>query len=283
MAGPLSWSNLFGRRMTRRLMRWILPDLMWNQEIYGQTVRRHIDNKTHWLDLGCGRRILGNDLEKLEDEMVATAASVVGCDMDAEGLRRHRNIQKRVLASIDELPFPGAAFNLITCNMVVEHLSNPARSFAEIVRVLSPGGTLIVHTPNLLNYMIFANHTMGRIVPWKLRLRLIESAERRSGKDVFPTYYRANTFSSISRIGAKLGLQVRSRRMLTPPQPFFGFFAPLAFFQILLMRLMMSRYFRAFGATMLIVFQSQPSANNDNSYAAPGFEHDVSVETTKGK
>ncbi len=62
------WSNVFGKRMTQRLLKLLLPDLIWNQEIYGSVVRRYVNQKTKWLDVGCGWRMLGEDLEPMEDD-----------------------------------------------------------------------------------------------------------------------------------------------------------------------------------------------------------------------
>ncbi len=249
------WTNVLGRRMTRRMMKLILPDLVWNQEIYGTLVRRHVNKDMKWLDVGCGWRILGKDLEPIEDDLVANAGVVVGCDLVLENLTKHRIIQNLVLASADNLPFPDAAFDLITLNMVVEHLDNPAKTFCEMARVLSPGGQLIIHTPNLLNYAVFLNHTIARILPRKFVLRLIKLAERRREEDVFPAFYRANTVRRLSQICSRFGLKEQSCRILTSPQPFFIFFCPLALPQILLMRLTMSKYFRKFGATILMVLK----------------------------
>jgi len=39
------WSHLLGKRMTRRLMKLVLPDLVWNQEIYGKLLQGHISTK----------------------------------------------------------------------------------------------------------------------------------------------------------------------------------------------------------------------------------------------
>jgi ubiquinone/menaquinone biosynthesis C-methylase UbiE len=252
------WSNVLGRRMTARLMKLILPDLIWNQEIYGKIVRRYINPNTRWLDVGCGWRILGRDLEPLEDEMVANAALVVGCDLSLESLTKHRNIRKLVLASADNFPFEDASFDLITCNMVVEHLDDPAKCFAEMARLLSPGGELIVHTPNLRNYAVFLNHTIARKLPRKFVLRLIKLSENRGEEDVFITYYRANTVRRLAEICGRVGFKEEYSRVLTSPQPFLRFFWPLALIQILLMRLTMSRYFRKFGSTIVMVLRYQP-------------------------
>jgi ubiquinone/menaquinone biosynthesis C-methylase UbiE len=254
------WDITLGRRMTYRLMKWIVPDLIWNQQIYGTVVQRFTTRSTTWLDLGCGWRLLGKDLEPIEDRLVGSVRSVVGCDPDFHSVRKHRNIRKRVVGSAETLPFRDGSFDLLTCNMVVEHLGDPEKSFSEMVRVLRPGGQIVIHTPNLLNYAVFLNHTVARMIPRKRVLALIRFADKREEDDIFVTFYRANTVRRLLQICQALGLKEESRRILTPPRPFFNFFAPLAFIQILLMRLTMSRYFQKFGATIVMVLKYEPEA-----------------------
>lgn len=184
------WNNICGKRMTQRLLRWLVPGLVWNQKIYGETLRGCMNGKTRWLDIGCGWRLLGEDLEPLEDEIVTSARLAVGCDVEMNSLAKHRSISNVLMASADGLPFPDGSFDLVSCNMVAEHFSDPARCLAEMARVLVPGGRLIVHTPNLWNYAIFLNHTVGRVLPRKLILAAIRQSESRDQSDVFVTYYR---------------------------------------------------------------------------------------------
>ena len=251
------WNATLGRGMTRRLMKWILPDLIWNQQIYGTVLQKYINRETRWLDLGCGWRLLGKDLEPIEDGLVKTANSVVGCDMDFNSVSKHRNIRKLVLGSGDDLPFQNGSFDLVTCNMVVEHFRDPKKAFSEMARVLSPGGYLIVHTPNLLNYAVLLNHTVMRWLPRKSVLALIQFADTRKEDDIFITFYRANTARKLARVCGEFGLKEETHRLLTPPRPFLGFFAPLALIQIVLMRMTMSKYFRRFGATILMVLKAE--------------------------
>jgi 2-polyprenyl-3-methyl-5-hydroxy-6-metoxy-1,4-benzoquinol methylase len=46
------------------------------------------------------------------------------------------------------LPFPDSEFDLIWCSEVIEHLKDPAFTFAEFKRVLKPSGSLVMTTPN---------------------------------------------------------------------------------------------------------------------------------------
>ena len=46
------------------------------------------------------------------------------------------------------LPFNTNSFDLVWCSEVIEHLRNPAMSVQEMLRVLKPGGMLVVTAPN---------------------------------------------------------------------------------------------------------------------------------------
>jgi SAM-dependent methyltransferase len=52
------------------------------------------------------------------------------------------------LLSVDltRIPFPAASFDLVTCVSVLEHIPDYRRALAEMVRVLTPGGRLLLTT-----------------------------------------------------------------------------------------------------------------------------------------
>ncbi len=45
------------------------------------------------------------------------------------------------------LPFPEASFDLVICSEVMEHIPDDSRAADEVMRVLKPGGTLVVSVP----------------------------------------------------------------------------------------------------------------------------------------
>jgi SAM-dependent methyltransferase len=123
-------------------------------EAYASLISEHLSPDTVWLDAGCGSRLLENDMDPLESWLTSHCKTIIGMDVSVTS---NRNISSLVNGSLYELPFVDNSFDLITCRMVVEHLAQPHRAFAESARCLRPGGALVVITPNLLNYGIFGN------------------------------------------------------------------------------------------------------------------------------
>lgn len=68
---------------------------------------------------------------------------VVACDLDPRGLRPGQG----VCASLLELPFPDAVFDVVAAFDVIEHCSPESVALREAVRVLRPGGRLLVSVP----------------------------------------------------------------------------------------------------------------------------------------
>jgi 2-polyprenyl-3-methyl-5-hydroxy-6-metoxy-1,4-benzoquinol methylase len=260
------WEDWLGRKATVRLQRRILPHLRWNQEIWGETIKQYLAPSVRWLDAGCGWRVLGQDLEPLENEMVSLPRSVLGVDLDLSHLRKHLNISRRLCASLDSLPFPDASFDLVTCNMVVEHLPHPLVTFRELSRVLAPGGAMMVHTPNTWNYLVFSNMIAKKLLPRSIFLKLVHDG--RADDDIYPTHYRANSTHALRNVGKSVSLQPEFVRILTHPQPITRSFAPAAFFELLLMRAIMTRPFDRFGTAIVMVFRKQPIGSADLAAAA---------------
>jgi len=232
-----------------------MPNLAWNQEIYGHVLQSHLSPTTRWLDAGCGHRLLPQGLDKLVNGLVAIPRFIVGTDVSILALRGNRWAHSLVGAKLEALPFEDESFDLVTCNMVVEHLQDPAGSFLEFVRVLRPNGRLIVHTPNLLNYAVCAGHVLKLLLPRRAFLRILGWSDRRSCEDVFPTFYRANTRRKLRRAFHGLGLAQEACRTLVGPQPIFNFFSPVAFLEILVMKLMLLKALKPFRTTILISFR----------------------------
>ena len=94
------------------------------------------------LDVGCGDGLLLEHLRRLGWD-----AEGVEPDADAADAARARGIPVRT-GMLEDAGFADGTFAAVTMSHVIEHLAHPQRTLAEIHRVLSPRGTLVVITPN---------------------------------------------------------------------------------------------------------------------------------------
>jgi 2-polyprenyl-3-methyl-5-hydroxy-6-metoxy-1,4-benzoquinol methylase len=101
------------------------------------------------LDAGCGE---GYGAELLRR---AGAGSVVGLDYEHTTLRHVRRSYPQtnvVRGNLVQTPFADRAFTTITSLQTIEHLWEQPRFVAECARILAPGGTLVLSTPNRLTF-----------------------------------------------------------------------------------------------------------------------------------
>lgn len=99
------------------------------------------------LDLGCGA---GENTLLVAEALHPCAA--VGVDWAPRPLGdAHTQGLPVVQALLDgaDLPFPEATFDAVILSEVIEHLVDPDHTVDEVHRVLRPGGTFLVTTPNL--------------------------------------------------------------------------------------------------------------------------------------
>jgi SAM-dependent methyltransferase len=96
------------------------------------------------LDLGCGS---GDYAKRLKD----SGFDVVAADIDRERFRYKNEIGFTYCDITKEMPFAADHFDYVLLMEVVEHLQNPYAVIAQINRLLKPGGSLIISTPNILN------------------------------------------------------------------------------------------------------------------------------------
>ena len=72
-------------------------------------------------------------------------------DLDGEAFALHGKVDFHQLDLDATLPFGDDDFALIHCGDGIEHLENQFHLMREFARILSPGGTLIITTPNYLS------------------------------------------------------------------------------------------------------------------------------------
>jgi 2-polyprenyl-6-hydroxyphenyl methylase/3-demethylubiquinone-9 3-methyltransferase len=125
--------------------------------------RRPLDGRTA-LDVGCGAGLLAEPLARL-------GATVTGLDAAPALIAVAREHAAGQGLEIDyragELEGLEGQFDLVTCMEVIEHVADPAAFVRALARHLTPGGLLIMSTPNATGMsklmMITIGEGFGRI------------------------------------------------------------------------------------------------------------------------
>ncbi len=181
------------------LDRWWYPhhENHWSAKRFRQDILELLDPRVRLLDLGAGRG--ASPLMNFR----GLAREVVGADIDV-GVLQNPYLDKRVHSPTLE-PFEDNAFNVIVCKDVLEHVEHPRRFFAEVARVLAPGGHFLAMTPNRNHYVAL----FARLTPLAFH-KVYNRMRGRKDQDTFGTFYRANTFAQIRRLAGEAGLDVVS-------------------------------------------------------------------------
>src|SRR6266849_1567747 len=107
------------------------------------------------LDVGCGDRPY--------ERLLRGAAEIVGFDVPG-------NPHADLHGSIDAIPVADAAFDVVLCLQVLEHVPDPAAAVRELRRVVKPGGRVLLSThgvypfhPNPNDYWRWTNSGLDRL------------------------------------------------------------------------------------------------------------------------
>lgn len=110
-------------------------------QILGQAI--DLKSSPSVLDIGAGQGALSKRLH--EAGAVVSACDVVPEQFDVPG------VHFRAVTSDGRLPFDDAQFDAAVAIEVLEHIDGHDRFFAEVSRILRPGGLVMFTTPNILS------------------------------------------------------------------------------------------------------------------------------------
>jgi SAM-dependent methyltransferase len=113
--------------------------------------RWRLDAATRVLDVGCGAGHWGRTVLR----ELAPGAHLTGVDREAHFLELARAEASRaglpaeyVQGRAEALPLPDASFDLVTCQTLLIHVHEVELAIAEMIRVLRPGGVLVLCEPD---------------------------------------------------------------------------------------------------------------------------------------
>ena len=168
------------------------PSYVWG---YGQErrlalIRRYVDLEGQTiLDAGCGLGIYVQAFSRFSQD-------VHGIDIDAAKIAEaSRALANLYVASAEELPFRAGTFGMVLSHEVIEHVGDDRQALAEAIRVLKPGGRLVILAPNRLypfethgaywgGQYHFGNIPLMNYLPKRWRQRLAPHVKAYSRRDL---------------------------------------------------------------------------------------------------
>lgn len=127
------------------------------------------------LDVGCGGGRFLNRMQK-------RGWQVEGSDFDEQATKKvtTRYGIKTHVGDLSQCALPSNSFDAITMSQTIEHLYTPDATLRECLRILKPGGLLVMTTPNVNSIAAseFGVHWRGWEAPRHLHLFSVESLQR---------------------------------------------------------------------------------------------------------
>jgi len=220
----------------------LAPGLRSSQFTYKHVLQSSIHQEANWLDLGCGHQVFPKWMPTADQDQLEISSRckvLIGIDYDLRSLQQHRGLNHKIRGNIEHLPFRNQSFDLVTSNMVLEHVRDPSALLSEVHRILRPGGLFLFHTPNALGYTTL----IARLLPDFVKLKLVPFLQDRPAEDVFPTYYRFNSIRKINALAHRVGFTVFELRMVESSAQTV-MLGPLVIPELLLIRLLRFEMFR---------------------------------------
>lgn len=122
------------------------------RELVDYFASKYPDRPLRILDLGAGNGGVSLALANGERNRVVAADVVLNPELAL--LRRRAMLPvDQVLASAAQLPFADASFDAVLCLETIEHLPDPVGAGREMMRVLKPGGQVMLTTPARLRFL----------------------------------------------------------------------------------------------------------------------------------
>jgi ubiquinone/menaquinone biosynthesis C-methylase UbiE len=221
-----------------------------SQYLYAETLRSYLRVGGSWLDLGCGRQVLPDWIPD-QTSLLARAKLTVGMDYTKESFIGNQQLSNFVVGDIEDVPFAAETFDMVSANMVVEHLEKPAAALREIHRILRPGGYFVYHTPNSKFYITF----LASLLPQSVKNKIIRLAEGRSEQDVFATRYRMNSLGTIYEIAEAPGFRVAECHSVNSSSTSEMIFGPFVIVTLIIRRMLQWRRLQQFRSNFVVVLE----------------------------
>lgn len=162
-------------------------------EWYEATLFCLVDERTDWLDVGCGWRLFQSN-PKLADVLSARCRSLTGVDPD-DSIKLNKWLHQYKQCRLEDID-TDQRFDLISLRMVAEHIADPESAVAQLGRLTRQGGRVLIYTPSK-----WAPVSMvAAVTPMSFHYAAKRILQGAAPEDTFPTVYKLNTRKTLRKI-----------------------------------------------------------------------------------
>ncbi len=120
------------------------------------SLRHYVTQSALVADIGCGG-------QPMREQIEALGGKYTGIDVE-----QNQQNTVDIIATITDVPLPDSSVDVILCTEVLEHVSDTYGAFAELARLLKPGGYIILTTP--FHYPLHHEpNDFVRLTPYQIR------------------------------------------------------------------------------------------------------------------
>ncbi len=211
----------------------VCPEFKTGGYFFRQYLKNYINSNSIILDAGCGS-------DGIISEFQFMPKLIIGVDINKKLLDKNKIVNKKIVSDLEHIPLGNNSVDIVISEFVLEHLRNPSAVFKEIYRVLKPKGVFIFITPNIINPIMTLSKILPHLFHTLLRIKLLKKEE-----ETHPTYYRANTYLRLLKLGEETGFHNYEITRAGNPE-YFGFCKPLVPMSIFFEKLIDNNFLNTF-------------------------------------
>lgn len=173
-----------------------MPGYIFSNDLFENWIKESLNKNSVWIDAGCGNNSLVHEFSDIAPRGTGID-EIIHPELLASG-------DRFINSSLENIPFETGTVDVITANMVIEHIVNIDKVLLEFHRILKPGGKFIFRTTNKNYPTLF----IGNLIPKKMKDKIIYSIFGVRSHDIFKTTYPANTLMEIKKVFSVSGFKI---------------------------------------------------------------------------
>ena len=187
--------------------------------VWRKNVRSHAKPGMQVLEVGCGPGSFAEDIEQVEltcldpsPEMLKVAKVRVNKARQSRG----EGPAKYVQAIAEEIPLPDNTYDRVFCLFSFRDFQDKKRGLQEILRVLKPGGQLVICDAGKANWLhgLAGRVWMSTVVQWMARY--VTKKKNHPWKGLAKTYSHYGTNGYYRKLMREVGFENVQGRLLWP-------------------------------------------------------------------